>query len=51
MFVKMDMLLQGELDQIRGELAALRQSVGKNRAADGNGNGVPTEGAPGSNMV
>ena len=35
--------VQSELDQIRSELASLRQAVGKNRAADGNiGNGAPT---------
>ena len=55
--------MQGELDSIRAELAALRQSVGKNRemgtadsahrgTAHGNGTNVGDKNAmPGGNMV
>lgn len=56
-------VLQGELDSIRAELAALRQSIGKNRdhsagdsahkgVAHGNGANVGNNNAmPGGNMV
>ena len=44
-------LLQGELDGIRAELAALRQSIGKNKSADNGSNGTRREAMPGGNMV
>ena len=45
------------MDQIRSELASLRQAVGKNRAADdsarlpANGQPATGEAVPGTNMV
>ena len=43
--------LQNELDGLRSEIAALRQSIGKNKSADSVANGTRAEAMPGGKMV